>query len=155
MSDEGHDLEVSGTNLCGGTRSSRHRFRVIASAAGRAVAGDTSAGYETWLAALREKLRPLKKEFFSVRTIGSPTKSEEKGKNKSGPDEENSEQPRLEEEEVIRHVCQASMKLCELFEDEAYARAAASPPKVGTPDITLGEDYSNDKRIFKNWGRWT
>ena len=69
VSNGGRDIHVFGIELDGGSPKARHQFRSIATAAGRAVeAGAASAGYDTWLALLAEKLQPLSPSFFSVST---------------------------------------------------------------------------------------
>ena len=65
----GIDLSVSGPTLSGGTPTIRHKFRNVATAAGRAVGGTGETGYETWLVWLWERLKPLKDEYFSEQQV--------------------------------------------------------------------------------------
>ena len=63
----GHDLEVWGVELHGGTPALRNLFKTLARGTGRAVDDRLDAGgYETWVTALGETLQPLYPDYFSV-----------------------------------------------------------------------------------------
>ena len=62
----GQRLAAFGTDLQGDTRTTRYEFRIVATAAGRAIGGLQDAAYEAWLTCLREKLQPLFPEYFSA-----------------------------------------------------------------------------------------
>ncbi len=68
MSNGGHELEALDSDLMGGSPAVRHRFKLLATGAGRAVASSPDAGYPAWLSALRERLEPLNREYFSITT---------------------------------------------------------------------------------------
>ena len=64
MTRGGQSLAVFGTDLLGDSQKARYHFRIVATAAGRAIGGLQDAAYESWLTCLREKLQPLDPRCF-------------------------------------------------------------------------------------------
>jgi DNA-binding XRE family transcriptional regulator len=64
-----HALEAWDSDLLGGSSMVRCQFVSFATAAGRAATGSTAdEGYGAWLTLLRERLQPLRPNYFSVAT---------------------------------------------------------------------------------------
>ena len=232
MTKGGHDLEVWGVDLHGGSPEVRHLFTALATGAGRAAGTGPDSGYETWLTVLRKKLQPLREDYFSVYHLMSTrrvprmihlsridlpaTRRESRRDETSSPgiapamlieavektgmhmvvfrngprfvvhpehlvtyaaydalhrarvpcvvydlkssakSKSSARSPRTVTREtsgeVVHHVCEASVRLCELFEVEAFAEEQAAPRIDGMPNTARREARKLDTEArYRRW----